>query len=331
MAVATRRPAPGKNVLALDFALRKERSLWGDAWRRLVRNKAAVLGMVMIVFFAALAVFAPLIAPHGPLEIYSNNAFRAPAWVHIAGDAAHTGDPSFLLGTDSLGRDVLSRLIYGTRTSMVVGLVPLIPTLLIGITVGMAAGYIGGRVDNLLMRFTDVVYAFPGLLFFVIMMTALRDTSFGKLLNGLFLLFISLSLVAWVSVARLVRGQVLSLKEKEFVEAARMIGASDWRIMLRHLLPNSLGPIIVASAFMIPGSIMTEAILGFLGLGLRPPTNPRAPFPTSWGSICLEGYAAINAQPWLLLAPAICIALIMLAFTFVGDGLRDALDPRMIE
>jgi len=318
-----------KNALQTTFA-RRERSLWGDAWKRLARNRAAVSGMIMIAAFVLIAIFAPWLAPHGPLEIFPQNSFRPPMWVH-SGNPARNGDPSFPLGTDSVGRDVLSRLLYGTRVSLVVGLIPLFPILVIGISIGLLSGYAGGQMDNLLMRFTDVIYAFPGLLFFIIMVTALRDTALGKMLNGLLLLFVSLSLVAWVGVARLVRGQVLSLKEKEFIEAARMIGADTGRIMLKHLLPNSLGPIIVAAAFLIPNSIMTEATLGFLGLGLRPPTDPHAIFPTSWGSLCLEGYAAINSQPYLLLAPAVCIALMMLAFTFVGDGLRDALDPRMID
>jgi oligopeptide transport system permease protein len=318
-----------KNALQTTFA-RRERSLWGDAWKRLARNRAAVLGMIMITGFALIAIFAPWLAPHGPLEIFPQNSFRPPMWIH-SDNPARTGDPSFPLGTDSVGRDVLSRLLYGTRVSLVVGIIPLLPILILGISVGLLAGYAGGKVDNLLMRFTDVVYAFPGLLFFIIMMTALRDTTLGKMLNGLLLLFVSLSLVAWVGVARLVRGQVLSLKEKEFVEAAQMVGANTGRIMLRHLLPNSIGPIIVAAAFLIPNSIITEATLGFLGLGLRPPTDPHAIFPTSWGSLCLEGYAAITSQPYLLLAPAVCIALMTLAFTFVGDGLRDALDPRTIE
>jgi oligopeptide transport system permease protein len=158
---------------------------------------------------------------------------------------------------------------------------------------------------------------------------ALRDTFIGKLMNGLILLFSALAIVNWVGVARLIRGQVLSLKQKEFVEAARCIGATDFRIMFRHILPNSLGPLIVSMAFSIPGLIIFEAILGYLGIGLRPSTNPADIFITSWGALMLEGQTAINAQPFMLLSPAICVALVVLAFTFLGDGLRDALDPRM--
>ena len=193
----------------------------------------------------------------------------------------------------------------------------------------MVAGYYGGAWDNFLMRLTDIMYGFPDLLFFIIVLIALRDTWIGELMSGLFLLFFALAIVNWVGVARLVRGQVLSLKEKEFVEAARSIGVKDSRIMLRHLLPNILGPLIVLTAFQIPNLIILEAILGYLGLGLRPATNPDAFFITSWGSLLLEGQTAMNAQPFLLLAPAICVALVVVAFTFIGDGLRDALDPRM--
>jgi oligopeptide transport system permease protein len=212
---------------------------------------------------------------------------------------------------------------------MVVGFIPTVIILLLGTFVGMVAGYIGGRWDNILMRLTDVIYAFPDLLFFIIVMVALRESFIGQLMNGLVLLFAALAIVNWVGVARLVRGQVLSLKEKEFVEAARCIGATDSRIMFRHILPNSLGPLIVSAAFTMPGLIITEAILGYLGVGLRPSTNPADIFITSWGALMLDGQSAINAQPFLLLSPAICVALIVLAFTFLGDGLRDALDPRM--
>ena len=174
-----------------------------------------------------------------------------------------------------------------------------------------------------------MIYAFPDLLFFIIIMVALRDTFIGQFMNGLVLLFAALAIVNWVGVARLVRGQVLSIKQKEFVEAARCIGAKDQRIMFRHILPNCLSPLIVSAAFLIPGLIITEAILGYLGVGLRPATDSASFFITSWGALMLDGQSAINSQPYLLLAPAACVALVVLAFTFLGDGLRDALDPRM--
>lgn len=299
-----------------------------EAFDRLARNKAALLGLVLIVIFLIMAVFAAQLAPEDPLQINSGKKYLPPPF---AGETAggKVGDPRFLLGTDTLGRDVLSRVLYGARVSMVVGLIPTIIIIFLGTLVGMVAGYIGGRVDNLLMRLTDVIYAFPDLLFFIIVMVALRESWIGQFMNGLFLLFTALAVVNWVGIARLVRGQVLSLKQKEFIEAARAIGVKAPRIMTHHLLPNTLGVITVYGAFRVPGLIITEAILGYLGLGLRPPTDSSAFFVTSWGILLLEGQTAINAQPWLLLAPAICIALIVLAFTFLGDGLRDALDPRM--
>jgi len=303
------------------------RSPWQDAWMRLMRNKASVTGLIVIAFFLVLVVFAPQIAPYDPLEFHSGQDFLPPAWVDSY--AGKSGSPDFLLGTDTLGRDVLSRVIYGARVSMLVGFLPTFIILIVGTTVGMMAGFYGGRLDNLLMRLTDIMYGFPDLLFFIIAIVALRDTWLGKLMNGLALLFVALALINWVGVARIVRGQVLALKEKEFIEAARCIGVSDSRIMLRHLLPNALGPIVVVAAFTIPNMIITEAILGYLGLGLRPATDLSSFFVTSWGALLLEGQTSINAQPFMLLSPALCVALVVLAFTFLGDGLRDALDPRM--
>lgn len=305
-----------------------------EAWHRLQKNKASIIGLIVIAFFTFVAIFANLLAPHNALQYTPSNSYRPPMWVKSA-NPADANDPTknglaeFPLGTDTIGRDVLSRAIYGARTSMMVGLIPTIIIIIVGTVLGMIAGYAGGWVDNLLMRFTDIIYAFPDLLFFIIMLTALRDTWVGQLMNGLFLLFVALAIVSWTGTARLVRGQVLALKEKDFVEAARAIGASPMHIMVRHLLPNSLAPILVAATFRVPQSILLEAILGFIGVGVRPATNQADFFLTSWGLMLLEGRDAIYAQVWLLIVPAICIALIMLAFTFVGDGLRDALDPMM--
>jgi oligopeptide transport system permease protein len=315
-------------IASLNELTSPPRSLLKDAWFRLIRNKGAVVAMVIIAIFVLGALFANKIVPHNPLQMNSGKDFLPPSWVE-KGPTGEAGQKEFIFGTDTLGRDVLSRTIYGARVSMVVGIIPTALILLIGIFVGLYSGYTGGTIDNLLMRFTDVIYAFPDLLFFIIVMISLRDTYIGQLLNGLFLLFAALAVVNWVGVARIVRGQVLSLKEKEFVEAARSIGARDSRIMFRHLLPNSLGPIIIIAATSIPGMIITEAILGYLGLGLRPSTNPNDFFLTSWGGLLLDGQTAINAQPWALLTPAICVALVVLAFTFLGDGLRDAFDPRL--
>jgi len=306
----------------------KSRSPWQEAQGRFLRNKASIFGLLIVAFFLILTTFASVIAPHNPLQLNSGKGFLPPAWVEKSA-TGKKGDPNFILGTDTLGRDMLSRMIYGSRVSMMVGFVPTFIIVLVGSLVGMLAGYYGGRWDNLLMRITDIMYGFPDLLFFIIALVALRDTWIGQLMSGLFLLFFALAIVNWVGVARLIRGQVLSLKEKEFIEAARSIGVKDSRIMTRHLLPNVLGPLIVLTAFQIPQLIITEAILGYLGLGLRPTTDPHAFFITSWGSLLLDGQTAINAQPYIILIPAICVALVVLAFTFIGDGLRDALDPRM--
>ena len=307
---------------------RKPSNLYQDAWNRLLKNRGAVAGMFVVGFFAIVAILAPVLAPHNALEIYPNNSYRPPMWVH-SDVPSQNGSPDFPLGTDTIGRDVLSRAIYGARTSLIVGFIPMILVVTIGTIIGLVSGFVGGWVDNLLMRITDVVYAFPSLLFFIIMMTALRETWIGQLLNGLFLLFVSLSMLNWTGVARLVRGQVLSVKEKEFVEAARMIGANGGRIMLRHLLPNCLAPIIVSAAFLVPQAILLEAVLGYLGVGVRPATDPNDYFLASWGNLLLDGRDAILGQPWLLITPAVLIALILLSFTFIGDGLRDALDPMM--
>ena len=297
--------------------VRKQRSLWVDALYRLRRNKAAMLGVGIIIAAALMAIFAPIIAPYDPVV---QNTKLANADPFFAG--TKYVDPHFILGSDQLGRDILSRLIWSARVSMVVGLVPTALVFLIGASLGMLAAYYGGWVDNLLMRFTDVIYAFPELLFLVIIMATLRNTGLGDLLGGLILIFTALAIVSWVGLARLVRGQVLSLKEKEFVEAARAIGVPTRRIMVRHLFPNALGPIIVALAFSIPGAMLAEATLSFIGIGIKPPT------PT-WGVMINEGFIVLSQSPWPVLLPAFCISIVMLAFTFVGDGLRDALDPRM--
>jgi len=318
------------NTAQEGITARPPKGMAADAWGRLIRNKASVLGMGIIAFFALMAIFANFLAPQNPLKITSGKKFLPPAWVTTPTEGfTKVGESQFLLGTDTLGRDVLSRVIYGARVSMVVGFIPTLIILVVGTFVGMISGYMGGNIDNWLMRATDVIYAFPDLLFFIIVMVSLREAWIGQVLNGLLLLFMALAIVNWVGVARIVRGQVLSLKEKEFVEAARCIGATDMHIMFRHILPNSLGPLTVNAAFLIPGLIITEAILGYLGLGLRPSTDPNALFLTSWGSMMLDGQASINAQVYILLTPALCVALVVLAFTFLGDGLRDALDPRM--
>jgi oligopeptide transport system permease protein len=311
---------------------RPQRSLWSNAWRRLKKNKAAMAGIVFLILLVLVAIFAPVIAPHNPVksDVAHAGTFRQAAWV-AKPNPLQTGDWSYVLGTDAIGRDVFSRLVYGSRVSIVVGFIPMLVIMVIGIPFGLAAGYAGGRLDNLLMRITDVVYAFPALLLAIVMQISFGATGFGKFLNGLVLLFFSISIVNWTGVARLVRGETMALREREFVESARASGASSVRIILRHILPNTLGPIIVAAAYIIPGAIISEAILSYLGVGVRPSVALDTPFPTSWGQMILDGSKTWQAQSWMLIAPSVAVGLITLAFTFLGDGLRDALDPRDVD
>ncbi len=285
--------------------------------------------MVYLVLLVAVAVAAPAVAPQNPVQADVKNAgtYRQAAWIE-ATNPKQTGLWDYPLGTDSVGRDVLSRLIYGARVSLLVALIPTVIILLIGVPVGLMAGYAGGWLDGLLMRLTDVIYAFPALLFFIVMQVALRETRLGQLWNGLALLLVTLSVLSWTGVARLVRGEMLSLKEQEFVLAARSGGAAMPRVILRHILPNALGPVIVAAAFIAPGAIIAEAILGYLGVGISPDIRLDAPLPSSWGTMIFDGYRAWQSQPWMLIGPSLAVGLTTLAFTFVGDGIRDALDVR---
>ena len=329
MTLATEAPAATTTLSGDLTAGRPPRSLWSNAWRQFKRNKLAMAGTLYLLFLACVAILAPIISPHNPVQsdLRTAGKYRQAAWIETDNPKT-TGDWSYPLGTDGNGRDVFSRLVYGTRISLVVGFIPMAVIMLVGIPVGLAAGFVGGNTDNVLMRITDIVYAFPALLFFIIMQISLGDTPIGRLLNGLVLLFVTLSIINWTGVARLVRGDTLALKEKEFVEAARASGASSWRVITRHILPNALGSIIVAGAFIVPGAIIAEAVLTYLGIGLRPDVSLDAPFPTSWGQMIQSGQSAYRNQPWLLIAPSVAVALITLSFTFVGDGLRDALDPR---
>jgi oligopeptide transport system permease protein len=292
----------------------------------------AMLALLYLVFMVFVAIFAPVIAPHNPVQsdVKVAGQLRKAAWIDDP-NPMKAGTWDYPLGTDGIGRDVFSRLVYGTRISLVVGFIPMLVILLIGVPVGLTAGFAGGRIDNLLMRLVDVVYAFPALLLAIIMQISFGDSRVGGLLNGLVLLFLSLSIVNWTGVARLVRGETLSLKEKEFVEAARTAGASRTSLVVKHILPNSLGPIIVAAAFIVPGAIISESVLSYLGVGVRPDVSLDALFPTSWGQMILDGSKVYNVQLWMLLAPSLAVAAMTLSFTFLGDGLRDALDPRQMD
>jgi len=279
---------------------RPHHTLWGDAFVRLRRNRLAVVGAVLIISLTLTSIIVPLISPYEFDEQNLNAVLEGPSHAH-------------LLGTDGLGRDVFTRLFYGARTSLAVGIFTQLIVLAIGLPIGALAGYAGGRVDNLLMRFVDIVYAFPDLLLIILIRAILG--------GSIYMIFLAIGLVAWVNVARLVRGQILTLKQRDFTTAARAMGGSGPYITMRHLLPNSLGPIIVLITFGIPRAIFAEAALSYIGIGVKPPTP-------SWGTMIFNGYQNIFGAPYLVVFPAIAVGILMLAFTFLGDGLRDALDPR---
>lgn len=299
---------------ALDLA-EEVPGQWTQALRRLRKNKAAVTSLIVIGVLYLVAIFAPLIARYDATAVHFDAILAPPAWQ--AG-----GNWAYPLGTDNLGRDELSRLIYGSRISMTIGLIPVFFYLLIGGSVGLVAGYAGGFFDVLLMRIVDVFYALPDLLVIITLVTLLRETFMGNLLAGMVILLGALAIFNWVGTARLIRGQVLAYKELQFVEAARALGEHPARIVIRHIIPHVLAPVIVQMTFTIPGAILAEAALSFIGIGIRPPTP-------SWGNMIQDGFGALYTQPALALAPAAAIAIVTLAFTFFGDGLRDALDPKM--
>jgi len=298
--------APALVLEQVDWENPEQIGLWSDAWMRFRRNRLAVGSLAFVVLLVTLAITAPILEHFGLLQ--------DPTAQDVINSYAGPGTPHHIFGTDDLGRDVLAKVIFGSQVSLTIGLVVQAIVLVIGGTIGLVAGYFGGWIDNLLMRFTDIMYAFPDLLFVLIIVAALGPT----LVN----IFVAIGLVSWVGLARLVRGQVLSIKEKEFVEAARAAGSSPFKIIAKHLLPNSLGPVIVTLTFGIPAAIFTEAVLDFLGVGLRPPQP-------SWGVMVFEGYAAVDSYPSLVIIPCLALSMTMLAFNFIGDGLRDALDPRM--
>jgi oligopeptide transport system permease protein len=292
---------------AVDWEVAEQQiGLWQDAWHRFRRNRLAVLGAGLVLFLILVAFLSPLLVH---FHLIWNPGTQDVANIEVG--PAQAGHP---LGSDELGRDTLSRLMYGSRISLSVGILVQGIILPIGLAVGLAAGYFGGRIDNLLMRFTDIWYAFPDLIFVLVLVSV-----FGP---SLLSIFGAIALVNWVGLARLVRGQVLAIKEKEYIEAARSSGSAPLKLILKHLLPNALGPIIVTVVFGIPSAIFLEAVLSFLGVGIQPPT------PT-WGQMVFDGYEAIYANPSSVVFPALAIGFTLLSFSFIGDGLRDALDPRM--
>lgn len=307
--------------------LRRPAGIWNDAWRRLLHSPEGVIGLVIIVLFVLTAVFADQISLYPVREVHIKDMNRPPFWVELS-KLGTEGKMEFPLGTDRMGRDLLSWAVHGTRSSLMIGLISAPIIALIGTLLGLISGYFGGWVDNLLMRITDVFYAFPTLMISILVVLALRDTEVGRFQNGFFLLIIAFVTVGWAGAARLVRGAVLSVKDTEFIEAARAIGVPTYRLIFKHILPNCMSPLLVWVTLIIPQLILTEAILGYLQINMGPASYREGFFDASWGGMIREGRSYIHVQPFTILIPAMCVGLVSIAFTFLGDALRDALDPQ---
>jgi len=297
-------------------------SLWRSAIRRLGKNKIAVVSAWFLIALILIAIFGPMLMPYNYAEQDHSAVTQGPSRDHW-------------MGTDQLGRDVMTRLVFGARVSLTVGFVVELVILAIGVPLGAIAGYFGKLPDMIIMRIVDVLYAMPNLLFVIVIMTFLRGqldagsggifasiSSLDARLGGLVGVYIGLGLISWLTVARIVRAGAMSLKEREFVEAAKSAGAGHRRVLIRHILPNTLAPIVVASTLGIPGAILYEAGISFLGLGVIPPMP-------SWGLMISEAIPSMRSYPYMLLFPATALSLTVLAFNFLGDGLRDAVDPWM--
>ena len=292
--------APPSAVAVAALAPEPGRSLWQDAWARMRRNRMAVFGAVALVIIAAASLLGPLVLAYGYEE---QNLLLGAA----------PPSPAHPLGTDKLGRDQLARILYGGRVSLLVGIAATAVSLTIGLLWGSIAAYLGGKVDAVMMRIVDILYALPFTIFVILLMTV-----FGR---NFILLFVAIGAVEWLTMARIVRGQVLALKQQEFIEAAIALGLRKRRIILRHLIPNVLGPVAVYTTLTIPAVMLLEAFLSFLGLGVQPPMS-------SWGLLIKEGAEMMEEAPWLLLYPAALFTLMLFSLNFLGDGLRDALDVR---
>lgn len=286
--------------LPASDAMPKGTSLWEDAFVRLRKNRMAMAGLGFLIVLIILCLLTPWIAPYG----YEEQNLRLGA---SAPSAAHW------LGTDTLGRDMLTRILYGGRISLMVGIIATAMALMIGVTYGAIAGYFGGRVDAVMMRIVDTMYALPFMIFIILLMVV-----FGR---NLLLLFLAIGAVEWLTMARIVRGQVLSIRQQEYIEAAVSLGLGPGTIIRRHVLPNVLGPIIVYTTLTIPSVMLLEAFLSFLGLGIQPPQS-------SWGVLISYGVDSMEEYPWLLIFPGLALAMTLFALNFLGDGLRDALDPK---
>lgn len=274
---------------------------WRDAWLRLQKDRMAMAGLIFLAALLLLAVFGPMLSSISYADQDFHESNLAPCWEHW-------------FGTDNLGRDLFIRVLYGARISLAIGVVASIINLVIGVLYGGISGLLGGRADRIMMNIVDVLYSVPTLLYVILLMVVFKP--------GLTNIFLALGLSYWLQMARIVRGQVLSIREQEFVLAAVSMGASKWRILMKHLIPNAMGAIVVSLSLSIPDAIFTEAFLSFIGLGVSAPM-------ASWGVLASEGVNSLRAYPFQLFFPAVAISLTMLAFNFLSDGLRDALDPKM--
>lgn len=283
-----------------DIEFDKGRSLWADAWYRLSRNRLAMFGLLVVSFLIVVSLLTPWIAPY---------AYEAQ---NLALGASGPSAQHWL-GTDIHGRDLLTRLMYGGRISLLVGFAATAVSLVVGVLWGTIAGYIGGTVDTVMMRIVDILYALPFMIFIILLMVV-----FGR---SLLLLFLAIGLVEWLTMARIVRTQVLSIRKQEFVSAAIVTGLSHWQIIRRHVIPNVLGPVIVYITLTVPSVMLLEAFLSFLGLGIQPPQS-------SWGVLISGGVETMEEYPWLLIFPGLALSITLFALNFLGDGLRDALDPK---
>ena len=281
--------------------LDQNRTLWRDAWARLSKNTLALLGLITLAFLSVIAFLTPWIAPYGYEEQNLILGASSPSYQH-------------LLGTDIFGRDMLTRIMYGGRTSLLVGFIATSVALVIGVSWGAVAGYVGGKLDAFMMRLVDILYALPFMIFIILLLVV-----FGR---NLLLLFFAIGAVEWLTMARIVRGQVMTLKKQEFVEAAHSLGLPRHTIIIRHIVPNAIGPIIVYATLTVPNVMLLEAFLSFLGLGIQPPQS-------SWGLLINYGVETMEEYPWLLVFPGLALTITLFALNFLGDGLRDALDPKI--
>ena len=277
------------------------RTLWKDAWARLSKNTLALFGLITLAFLSVIAFLTPWIAPYGYEEQNLILGASSPSYQH-------------LLGTDIFGRDMLTRIMYGGRVSLLVGFIATSVALVIGVSWGAVAGYVGGKLDAFMMRLVDILYALPFMIFIILLLVV-----FGR---NLLLLFFAIGAVEWLTMARIVRGQVMTLKKQEFVEAAHSIGLPRHTIIIRHIVPNAIGPIIVYATLTVPNVMLLEAFLSFLGLGIQPPQS-------SWGLLINYGVETMEEYPWLLVFPGLALTITLFALNFLGDGLRDALDPKI--